>query len=119
MNYNYTYIVYLKINDNGVISFDFSYRVRTPLPLPLSGSYSKIIAPYWADVDTTGIGKIYYRKTSEPILLAKATSEIHKGYPESQNISITNLLITTWNDVGYFRNKTDKVCTHIYKASYT
>ena len=105
-------IVHLKVNDNGIISFNSKYGVYTPLVLPLSSSY-RIIAPYWADVDTRGTGKIYYRQTSDPNLLAKATNEIRQGYPESQNTTITNLLIATWNAVGYYFNKTDKVCTYI------
>ena len=104
-------IVHMKINDNGIISFNSRYNVRTPLPLPLRYTY-RIIAPYWADVDTRGTGKIYYRQTSDPILLAKATREIQQGHPDSENTNITNLLIVTWNAVGYYFNKTDKVCTY-------
>ena len=100
----FTYTV--KVNENGVISFNSRYNFRTPLSLPLSSSY-RIIAPYWADADTRGTGRIYYRQTSDPNLLAKVTSQIQQGYPKSQNT--TNLLIATWNAVGYYSNKTDKV----------
>ena len=73
----------LQINDNGVISFDSRYNVRTPLSLPLSGT-NKIIAPYWADVDTRGSGQVFYRQTADPSLLARATSEIRTAFPESR-----------------------------------
>jgi len=98
-----------QINDNGVISFESHYNVRTPLSFPLSGN-SKIIAPYWADVDISGTGNIYYRQTTDPSLLARATIEIRAAFPMSHNITITNLLIATWDKVGYYYWKTDKVC---------
>ena len=97
-----------QVNDNGVISFGSRYNVRTPLSLPLSGT-DKIIAPYWADVDTRGTGDIYYRQTTDPSLLARATSEIRAAFPRSLNNTISNLLIATWDRVGYYYRNTDKV----------
>ena len=101
-------IVCIQINDNGVISFGSRYNVRTPLSLPLSGN-SKIIAPYWADVDTRGSGQVFYRQTTDPILLARATSEIRAAFSNSQNVTITDLLVATWDNVGYYHQKSDKV----------
>ena len=101
-----------QVNDNGVISFNSRYNVRTPLSLPLS-STDKIIAPYWADVDTTGTGDIYYRQTTDPSLLARATSEIRAAIPTSQNVTITDLLIATWDRVGYAYRQTNKVCMYM------
>ena len=83
------------------------------MSLPLSGSY-RIIAPYWADVDTRRIGRIFYRQTSDPNLIAKAVGEIKRGFSMSQNVTITNLLITTWSAVGYYYRKSDKVCMYSY-----
>ena len=102
----YTYLS--QINDNGVISFDSRYNPRTPVSFPLSGN-DKIIAPYWADVDTRGTGNIYYRQTTDPSLLARATREIRTAFPRSLNNTISNLLIATWDKVGYYNNGTDKV----------
>ena len=110
-----TDIVFLQINDNGVISLDSPYNVRTPLSLPLTGT-DKIIAPYWADVDIRRTGNIYYRQTTNPSLLARATSEIRAALPASQNVTITNLLIATWDKVGYYYRNTDKVC--VRKTQY-
>ena len=98
----------MKVNDNGVISFNSRYNVRTPLSLPLSGIY-RIIAPYWADVDTRGGGRIFYRQTSDSNLLTKAADEIRRGFPMSQNVSLSNLLIATWDAVGYYYRNGDKV----------
>ena len=103
---------YLQINENGVISFNNSYNVRTPSSLPLFGGQA-IIAPYWADVDLRGTGQVFYRQTTDPSLLARATSEIRAAFSDSQNVTITNLLVATWSEVGYFFRNTDKV-TMVY-----
>ena len=97
-----------QVNDNGVISFNSPYNARTPLSFPLSGN-NKIIAPYWADVDTRGTGSIYYRQTTDPSLLARETSEIRTAFPRPLNDTISNLLIATWDSVGYYNSGTDKV----------
>ena len=103
-----------------MISFNIPYNVRTPLSLPLSGSY-RIIAPYWADVDTRRAGQIFYRQSTDPSLLARASSELQTAFATSHNITITNLLIVTWADVGYYYQKYDKVgilvCTYMYVCS--
>jgi len=108
----YTYLLqaymFSQVNDNGVISFGSRYNVRTPLSFPLSGN-NKIIAPYWADVDTRRTGNVYYRQTTDPSLLMRTTSEIRAAYPRSLNTTISNLLIATWDKVGYYSMNSDKV----------
>ena len=98
----------LQVNDNGVISFNSRYNVRTPLSLPLSGSY-RIIAPYWADVDTRRAGQIFYRQTTNASLLVRATNQIRAAFPASQDVTIQSLLIATWSNVGYSYYNSDKV----------
>jgi len=109
-NYVLLFIMFTQINDNGVISFGSRYNVHTPRSFPLSGGI-QLIAPYWADVDTRGTGTIYYRQTTDPDLLARATSEIRAAFPESRNFTIQNLLIATWYRVGYYYQSSDKVRT--------
>ncbi|XP_065894648.1 sushi, nidogen and EGF-like domain-containing protein 1 [Dysidea avara] len=97
------------INDNGIISFGRSFdEEHTPLALPLQGSLrtTRIVAPYWADVDTRGTGNVFYRQTTNSSLLARATSEIRTAF--QNNITITNLVIATWDAVGYFEINDDK-----------
>ena len=96
----------MQVNDNGIISLDVGYNLCTPLPLPLR---VQIIVPYCADVDTREVGTIYYRQSSDPDLLNKAANDISKGFPMSQNVTVTNLLIATWDAVGYYSHKSDKV----------
>ena len=85
------------------------FNPRIPISLPLNGS--RFIAPYWADTDNRGIGEIYYRQTRNPVLLARATNEIQRAFPLHQDVIITNLVIVTWDEVGYYNNGTNKVCT--------
>ena len=79
----------------------------TPLQLPLSNRIS-FIAPYWGDVDTRGTGRVYYRQTNDPILLARAANDT-QSVLLSENVVLTNLFIVTWNAVGYYDRNTDKV----------
>ena len=104
--HNTCYII--QVNDDGVISFNSRFSDDTPRPLPLSGT-DQIIAPYWADVDTRGTGQIFYRQSTDPSLLARASREINTAFALSHNVTITNLLIATWSDVGYYYQNDDKV----------
>ena len=99
------------MNDNGVLSFDGQFTPYTPQSLPLRGT-DKIIAPYWADVDTRGTGDIFYRQTTDPSLLARATSEIRGAFSFHQDETIQNLLIVTWSKVSHYLN------TGYYQSTY-
>ena len=95
------------MGDNGIISLNNSFNYWIPRSLPIN--YTQFIAPYWADFDLTGTGNVFYRQTRDPALLARATNEIQAAFPMSQNVIVTNLLIVTWDAVGYYRNNADKV----------
>lgn len=81
------------ISLRGLISSTFPLQLNRSLPHP-------IIAPYWADVDIR-TGNIFYRQSSEPSLLARATREVQSAFPASSNVNIKNLLIATWDAVSY------------------
>ena len=84
-----------------------SYNSWIPRSLPLNGA--RFIAPYWADTDLRGTGQVYYRQTKDPALLARATNDIQRAYRLSRNVIVTNLVIATWDAVGYYSTGTDKV----------
>ena len=100
-----------QVGDNGIIGLNSRYNIWTPKSLP--SSVTRFITPYWADVDLTGTGQVYYRQTRDPVLLARATDEIRTAfplpYPFSHYLTATNLFIVTWDAVGYYFNQTDKV----------
>ena len=74
------------INNNGSVSFSAPYITYSADPFPTS-NYD-MVAPYWADVDTRGIGSglVYYK-------------------------IMPTYMIVQWDSVGYFNSQVDKVCT--------
>ena len=50
---------------------------------------------------------MFYRQTTDAGLLARASNELQAVFPMSENV--TNLLIATWDAVGYFSLNTNKV----------
>ena len=86
-----------------------SYNAWTPRLLPLSGPGTQFIAPYWADTDIRGTGQVYYRQTKDPVLLTRATNEIQRAFTLYQNLNVTNLFIVTWDAVGYYNFRINKV----------
>ncbi|CAI8034409.1 Sushi, nidogen and EGF-like domain-containing protein 1 [Geodia barretti] len=66
------------------------------------------ISPYRLDVDTRGVdgGHIWYRQTTESILLDQALSHVQIVYPSV--FSLDYLFIATWDHVGYFEMHTEQ-----------
>ena len=85
-----------------------------------SASSSAFVYAFSADVDTTGIGQVFYRETTDAGLLQFASSNVDDVFPNLAPVSLTSLFIATWFYVGYFDNHVDRV-THSYVLiqSYT
>lgn len=80
-----------------------------------ASSSSAFVYAFSADVDTTGIGQVFYRETTEPGLLQFTSSIVGDVFPELVPVSLTSLFIATWFYVGYFDNNIDRVthsCMH-------
>jgi len=93
----------LYINLNGLISFETelpAYRSNLIIPFGY-----KIIAPFFADVDISLSGNVYYRETQDPSLLNKAAQEIHKAFPSEQHFRPESVFIVTWDDVGAYQRQ--------------
>ncbi|MUG97976.1 hypothetical protein F7734_38980 [Scytonema sp. UIC 10036] len=71
------------LNNNGNISFGSPIGTYTPRPFTAQIS-PHMIAPYWGDVDTRGVGTVTVRK------------------------DIPNQVIVTWDNVGYYSQHADK-----------
>jgi len=83
-DFEYFGVVYesVFINNNGNLTFVEPFGGFVPSPFPYAGR--KIIAPFWADVDTRqGHGNVWYKIES-------------------------NTLIVIWEEVGYFDQRGDK-----------
>jgi hypothetical protein len=78
----------LFVNNNGNVTFNDSLDSFTPDPIG-SGNTGPIIAPYWADVDTTGSG-------SPPVSYGTTTFGGRTAF------------CATWNGVGYYSQPNTK-----------
>jgi len=90
-----------QVNTNGVISFLVQVSQYTPDTFPLDGN-RRLVAPFWADVDTRKGGDVFYRETTDPNLLQQATNHVTATYVGHQNFRATWLFIATWNEVAFF-----------------
>ena len=82
----------------------------------LSGvDWSAVVAPYWYDVDTrgNGSGRIYYKDVTRGTD-ADLIGEIDSlATPHLCGFTSTWALIVTWDHVGYFSERSDKVQSQI------
>lgn len=90
-----------QVNNNGVISFNIQVSQFTPEAFPLSDSRS-FIAPLWADVHNGIRGDVYYRESSDPEILERATQDVRKYFKSMASFTATWIFITTWNQVTFY-----------------
>ncbi|XP_050415090.1 protein mesh [Patella vulgata] len=91
----------LYVNNNGVISFLKELKDYKPSDFPLKDE-TPIIAPFWADVDVTKGGRVWYREDTHPHSLHRATSEVNKFFPNERNFQATWIFIATWDHVCFY-----------------
>ena len=94
----------LPITNNSTLSYNDN-------PLPLANV--TFVAPFYGDVDTreTEAGTLWYtnKTCNDSILLERARKDITGTWPEYREFNPEYLIVATWENVGYFENKTDKV----------
>ena len=97
-------------NSNGILSFGDPPAVSyTPTEFPLSGGVP-IVAPFWADVDTRGTGNIWVRESStDTAAVEKVKAIVANAFIDLPEFTASEVIIQTWDHVGYYNNKTDKV----------
>lgn len=78
------------------------------VPRVLKTTQVPIVAPYFADADPSKSGKIYFRVTSDPSLLERAAKDVEYVFSHDK-FSPEQLLIATWEDVGYYHKHDDRV----------
>lgn len=106
--FGYTYS-YIYVNGNGLLSFlaPLPYFLSTPFPLDYP-----VIAPFYANVDTTRIGNVFYKETDDVLLLTKATADVQRYFPSAAGwFQATSLFTSTWSKVGYYPARRDKINT--------
>jgi len=121
-NYHHTFLIanffITQVSVDGAIFFgsgtDTSY-VPNQQSFPLDNG-RKFVAPFWADVDTTSAGDVWYRQTTDQILLDRANTQIQNAFPLQPQFTATDLFIATWDHVGYFDSNNDKVAINQYSG---
>ncbi|XP_076216835.1 alpha-tectorin-like isoform X1 [Aptenodytes patagonicus] len=96
----------LYVNNNGVVSFGVRVKQYTPDPFPLADG-RPFVAPYWADVDNVLGGDIFYRETTDPMLLARITKNINHYFPKIPFTAIW-AFVATWDHVAYYGSTSKK-----------
>ena len=72
-------------------------------------SSSASIYVFFADVDTSSLGQVFYRESTDPVLLDSAQTIVESLLPAFSATPPTSLFIATWFYVGYFDNNDDRV----------
>lgn len=110
----------LQVNTNGVISFIAPVHAYNPQPFPLDEA--PLISPFWADVDIrlpdgyvpgSPRGHVWYRATSDISTVLSVREEVIQYFTNDQDFVPNEILIATWDNVGYYNKKTDKVCSTV------
>ncbi|XP_053453179.1 sushi, nidogen and EGF-like domain-containing protein 1 isoform X2 [Nycticebus coucang] len=91
----------LYVNNNGIISFLKEVSQFTPVAFPIAKDRC-VVAAFWADVDNRRAGDVYYRETTNPVTLHRATEDIRRYFPELLDFSATWVFIATWYRVTFF-----------------
>ena len=90
-----------QVNTNGVVSFLSPVSTYTPNPFPIAND-ARMIAPFWADIDTRRGGTVWYRETTEDSLLDRATDEIKDYFPQFLRFRASWIFIATWENVSFY-----------------
>ncbi|XP_062572621.1 LOW QUALITY PROTEIN: protein mesh-like, partial [Saccostrea cucullata] len=90
----------LVVNANGVVSFLQTVRTYTPNPFPIAND-ARMIAPFWADVNTINGGTVWYRETVNSTLLNRASEEVRAYFPRFFRFRASWIFIVTWDQVAY------------------
>lgn len=84
-----------------MISFNVQVSQFTPEAFPLSDSRA-FIAPLWADVHNGIRGDVYYRESTEPQLLQRATRDVRKYFKHLDAFTAAWVFVATWHQVTFY-----------------
>ena len=84
-----------------MISFLSQVSQYTPDAFPLPDN-RLLIAPFWADIDTTNGGVVYYRETQDFSTRARVSDEIRKYFVRQRRFKAKWVMIVTWLNVAAF-----------------
>jgi Nidogen-like/Dockerin type I domain len=104
----------LFVNNNGNITFQSALSDFTPFAFP---SANQIIAPYFADVDTTGppdvstdgLDDVYFSERANQTDLGVISTIVNQAFGGA--FTAASAFVATWDHVGYFSSHVDKLNT--------
>lgn len=90
------------MSTNGLVSFGRSVTVSDPVLFPGSSAiiaHSYIVAPYWADFDTTSDGSVsWWIEEEDSVSLGLVTDFIQSQFGD-EDFTATWMLVANWEDV--------------------
>lgn len=84
-----------------MISFNVLVSQFTPEAFPLADGRA-FIAPFWADIHNGIRGEIFYRETTDPVILKRVSKEIRKHFTNIPSFSATWVFLVTWDEVTFY-----------------
>ena len=94
------------MSTNGAISPGEEVVHFNPGPFPVA---DELIAPFWADVDTRAAGMVWYRLSTTTADINFARNYIEMGFPLQPLFTPLNVLVATWEGVGYYERRSNLV----------
>ncbi|XP_071480508.1 uncharacterized protein [Diadema antillarum] len=95
----------LFVNNNGLLSFLVRVGQYTPDPFPL-GDSRRLIAPFWADVDTNHGGTLWFREVlrlgQNEAMFEEADNIIRSVFVYMRQFTSSWLYIATWDRVAFY-----------------
>lgn len=88
------------MNKNGALSFLSPLKWYIPSSFPYK-QHARMVATYWADIDTDTVGDIWYRETNSSVLLGIASCEIRSNFPQQSQFIASWIFISTWENVSF------------------
>ncbi|XP_056616657.1 nidogen-1 [Triplophysa dalaica] len=65
-----------------------------------------MIAALQGDLDTSdGVGKVFFREDTSPVVLRHAADHINRAFPEHDSVNPSHALVVTWVDVAPHRTE--------------
>ncbi|XP_025048165.1 sushi, nidogen and EGF-like domain-containing protein 1 [Alligator sinensis] len=99
----------LYVNNNGLLSFGAPETQYTSDPFPLPDGRA-LVAPFWADVDVRVAGRVLYRQSRAPGILARATADVGAAFPHLP-FTAAWVFVATWDRVAFYGATVAKVNT--------
>jgi len=91
-----------------VISFERPFNAIKPLKFPANVS---LIAALWTDPSAKRTGRVFYRYSTDHVLLDRATRDIKNAF--SVPFSATSLFIVSWNVADNVNQLSLRVCSYV------